>query len=142
MARLLQVTGIGKVGIRHAPDPLLREDEALIQPHYLGISIGTELNTYRGGVNWHSGRDEQRLFRVDAESERWKYPASLGYANVGRIAAVGAGVRAHRVGEMVFSTAGHQDHAVTRAANVWPVPEGQDPRRYVFYQLVGTALNV
>jgi threonine dehydrogenase-like Zn-dependent dehydrogenase len=114
-----------------------------IESHFMGISAGTELNTYRGGVNWHSGRDPKtRLFYPDADQQQWEYPATLGYANIGRVVEVAPDVTNLSVGDMVFCNAGHCTPVRYRANQVWRVPKEVDPRACTFIQLVRTALNV
>jgi 2-desacetyl-2-hydroxyethyl bacteriochlorophyllide A dehydrogenase len=123
------------------PEAPLAAGQVRVAAQYLGISIGTELNTYRGGVNWHSGRDPKtRLFYP--ETRPWEYPATLGYGHVGRVVEVGPDVANLRVGDVVYSTANHATHVVVGSANVWKVPDQLDPRPFVLLQLVKTALGV
>jgi threonine dehydrogenase-like Zn-dependent dehydrogenase len=46
-----------------------------------------------------------------------------GYQNVGRVAAIGEGVEGRAVGDRVFSTAGHVQYAMVRAADAVPIPD-------------------
>ncbi len=141
MPQRLVVTGPRKLEIQVTPDTPLSTGQVRVATQYLGVSIGTELNTYRGGVNWHSGRDPKtRLFYPDARP--WQYPATLGYGNVGRVIEAAPDVANLRVGDTVFSTATHATHVVVSSANTWRVPDKLDPRPFVFLQLVKTALGV
>lgn len=142
MTRQIVVTAPRQVSIIDGPDPALKPQAIRVAAHYMGISAGTELNTYRGGVNWHTGRDENRLFYADSSKYEWKYPATLGYATIGRVIEIGEQVKDVRLGQMVFTTAGHCTPAVAGPDRYWAVPDGQDPRKFIFYQLVRTALNI
>jgi len=143
MAKKLLVTEPRQVQIVDVPDNPLSPGQVRVRAHYLGISIGTEMNTYRGGVNWHTGRDPAtRLFKPDAAEQKWEYPATIGYAHVGEIIEVANDVDSLSVGQLVHSTAGHVTPAVMPVERANPIPEGQDPRRYVFLQLVRTALGI
>lgn len=143
MARQLLVTAPRRLEIVDIPDKPLGPGFVRVKADYLGISIGTEMNTYRGGVNWHTGRDSvTRLFKPDADAQQWEYPATVGYAHVGQIIEVGEGVDASRVGQRVYASIGHVTPAVMSAERAEPMPDGVDPRRYVFVQLVRTALGI
>jgi len=143
MARQIQVTAPRKVEVVDIPDDSLEPGMARVEAHYFGISIGTEMNTYRGGVNWHTGRDpETRLFHPDTEARKWEYPASVGYAPVGRVVEVAPDVKNVKTGDMVYSTYAHVTPARYYAERMWPVPKGLDPRACTFLQLVRTAANV
>ena len=142
MARKIVVTAPKHVEVQQVEDPPLKPGTVRVEAHHLGISAGTELNTYRGGVNWHTGRDSYRLFEADADQNTWQYPAKVGYAHVGRVVEVGPAVERLKAGQLVFSTAPHITPAVIPADRVFAIPDGQEPRRYVFYALVRTALNI
>lgn len=143
MAEILFVTAPRTVEIATIADEPLEGGQVRLESHFLGISAGTELNTYRGGVNWHSGRDPNtRLFYPNADQQKWEYPATLGYANIGRVIEAADDVEHVAVGDMVLSTAGHATPVRVPAHRVWRVPAGTDPRAATFIQLIRTALNV
>lgn len=143
MAKQILVTAPRKVEVRDIPDDPLEPGMARVEAHYFGISIGTEMNTYRGGVNWHTGRDpETRLFYPDADKRQWEYPATVGYSPVGRVTEVASDVTNVKIGDMVCSWYPHITPARYYAARLWPVPKGLDPRACTFLQLVRTAANV
>lgn len=141
MLRKLVVTAPRKVEIHVNPETPLQPGMVTVKPAFFGISVGTELNTYRGGVNWHSGRDEFGLFQKDNQGGEWKYPADLGYANVGTVIELSPDVTQLRLGQVVFSTFGHQTPLSAPWESFLPVPENVDPRKYLFFQLVRTGLN-
>ena len=104
MAKQILVTAPRKIEVRDVPNEPLEPGMARVEAHYFGISIGTEMNTYRGGVNWHAGRDpETRLFHPDAEKYKWEYPATVGYSPVGRVTEVASDVTNVKIGDMVYS---------------------------------------
>jgi threonine dehydrogenase-like Zn-dependent dehydrogenase len=142
MRRIL-VSAPRTIEIRELPDPSLKPGWATMRSTLLGVSVGTELNTYRGGVNWHSGREPQTgLFHRDQQAGQWEYPAGVGYANVGVITAKADDVTQLEVGQTVFAALGHATSLSAPAPRFRPVPAGVDPRKYLFFQLVRTALNV
>src|ERR1041385_4272162 len=125
MAHQILVAAPRKVEIVEVPDEPLEAGMARVEAHYFGISIGTEMNTYRGGVNWHTGRDPiTRLFHPDAETHKWQYPATLGYAPVGRVVETAPDVTNVKVGDMVYSWYGHITPARYYADQMWHVPNG------------------
>lgn len=141
--RKIVVTAPYRVEIQELPDPPMQPGFVRVQPTHLGISVGTELNTYRGGVNWHSGREPKTgLFHRDADQGRWSYPASVGYANIGVVTEVASDVCSLAPGQRVFSNFSHMTPLVGSAQRFSVVAEGVDPRKYLFLQLVRTAVNV
>lgn len=80
----------------------LREQDVLLQTTHTLISPGTELALYTGT---HIGiSDPSNTFA--------KYPFMPGYSAVGRVIATGSGVTDLRIGDRVFSRAGHASHSV------------------------------
>ena len=68
-----------------------------VETQFTFISAGTELANY-------TGLDRS----VDVPGSWCAYPWAAGYANVGRVTALGPGVSRYRVGERVFSSGKHQ----------------------------------
>ncbi len=68
-----------------------------VQTQYTFISAGTELANF-------TGLDKS----VYVPGSWCAYPWASGYANVGRIVALGAGVEGYAIGERVFSSSRHQ----------------------------------
>lgn len=143
MTRVIMVTGPREVRIVEKEDVPMGPGLVRVEAHYLGISAGTEMNTYRGGVNADEGRDpETRLFHSDPERARWNYPVSMGYANVGVLTEVGPDVEELEVGQMVYGATPHMTPVVLPASRMRAVPVGRDPRCFLFKILVTTALNI
>lgn len=93
------------------------------------ISAGTELSIY-------TGTETQAL-----EPGQWcSHPWAAGYANVGIVQAVGAGVTRAAVGQRVFTCAPHASQAiVSQDALVVPVPDNLDPALAAASRMAGVA---
>jgi 2-desacetyl-2-hydroxyethyl bacteriochlorophyllide A dehydrogenase len=101
-----------------------------------GISQGTELLVYRGQVPTDLPLDLPTL------AGSFAYPIKYGYASVGRVADIGAGVRHLRTGTVVFALHPHQDAYVLPASQVVPLPAGVPPEHGVFLANLETAVNI
>jgi len=93
------------------------EGEVLIDVASTLISAGTELSYLTGT---HIGILDSSLGLVKTPA----YPFEPGYSSTGVVAAVGEGVSNLKVGDRVFSSAGHRSHVVCRAdpASVQKLP--------------------
>lgn len=108
------------------------------------ISAGTEMNVYRGDI----GSPEELVLPTSRGD--FPFPVQYGYQVVARVAELGAGVDTLAVGDHVFAVHGHQDEFVMPVAVAGPtgrreivtrVPEGVDPERAAFQNLLAVALN-
>jgi threonine dehydrogenase-like Zn-dependent dehydrogenase len=72
----------------------------------------------------------------------FRYPIKYGYASVGRVAAVGKGVRAPAPGDLVFALYPHQSAYVLPASRAVLLPPDLPPERGVFLANLETAVNV
>ena len=136
-----------------APGP----GEVHVQTIFSGISHGTEMNVYRGvAPQWSRVYDrELRLFRLATDAERarpargywtpgdpvWNFPLAYGYANVGRVAALGQGVTGFAEGDLVYSYMPHQTAYVAPAASLIPLPALKNPAHGVLLSNITTAFN-
>jgi 2-desacetyl-2-hydroxyethyl bacteriochlorophyllide A dehydrogenase len=135
------ITGPRQAGVRDEPIGEPGAGEALVQTICSGISAGTELNVYRGvAPQWRRRQDRDSHLFVADEPE-WTYPLVYGYANVGRVAAAGPGVRESLVGETVFSYQPHRAWNVVPESELTRLPPLADVRRGVFLANLTTALN-
>jgi 2-desacetyl-2-hydroxyethyl bacteriochlorophyllide A dehydrogenase len=102
----------------------------LVRSEYTFISAGTELANLTG--------QEPKVFQPGS----WcAYPWRPGYAQVGRVCAVGAGAACDwAVGERVFTLGAHADYALRTAKDlVIRVPDGLDPLLAVASRMAGVA---
>lgn len=76
----------GKTALREEPTPGCNAGTILCQSVFTGLTNGTERNVLMGG-NYSGGR----------------WPNRCGYQNVGRVLAVGMGVKEFTAGDLVFS---------------------------------------
>jgi threonine dehydrogenase-like Zn-dependent dehydrogenase len=111
-----------------SPEPgqlLVRNEASLVSP-------GTELAILR---------KRHRAFSADEPSPWTTFPFYPGYAEVGRVEAVGQGVDGFSVGDRVWHPSPHATISLVAAAQCLRVPEGIEPRDAVFYGLVEIAMT-
>jgi len=101
-----------------------------------GLSHGTEMLVFRGQVPADFALDLPTL------AGSYAFPIKFGYASVGRIVAVGAGVSGLAPGDHVFAHHPHQEEYVVSAAAAVLLPERLPPELGVFLANCETALNV
>ncbi len=157
-ARVLVLTGPRQLEYIEIDMPEPGPGEILVRTIASGISHGTEMNVYRGvAPQWRRTYDRNlRLFQPVEESEamlpergyytpsdtHWGYPLAYGYANVGRVIAVGAAVVSVPVGSIVFGYQPHQTLYVAPADSVVVLPEDiADPVHGVLFASLNTAYN-
>lgn len=131
--REVVVTGQHEVELqaRALDASVLGPEELLIETEATFISAGTELANYTGR--------EPRVFQPN----QWcTYPWRSGYANVGRVLAVGEQVTRAEVGQRVFTYARHGSTVVFNQQRlVIPVPEGMDATLAASTRMAGVALT-
>jgi len=156
-ARVLVLTGPRQLEYIEIDMPEPGPGEILVRTIASGISHGTEMNVYRGvAPQWRRTYDRNlRLFQPVEElaappkrgyytpaDTHWGYPLAYGYANVGRVIAVGAGVASVPVGSIVFGYQPHQTLYVAPADSVVVLPEDiADPVHGVLFASLNTAYN-
>lgn len=121
--------------VQHEQREQLQPDQFLVQTEYTFISAGTELSIYTGA--------EPKV----REPGAWcAYPFAPGYANVGKVIAVGDAVDAPAVGARIFTLGNHSSHVVVAVDAFWvPVPDSLAPQWAVASRMAGvacTAVNV
>ncbi|MDY0213712.1 MAG: zinc-binding dehydrogenase [Desulfuromonadaceae bacterium] len=114
-------------------------EEIRVRTLYSGISAGTEMLAYRGQL--------PRNQSLDASMETLKgqsttYPFQYGYANVGRVEAVGDQVDKGMLGTTVFALQPHASHYISKATCVVNLPTSMDPEAAVFLANMETAVNL
>jgi threonine dehydrogenase-like Zn-dependent dehydrogenase len=127
----LRSPGHGEIRPVCLPEP--GGDDVLVRTVRSGVSRGTELQVFRGGVP----PEQYATMRAPFQEGDFPGPVKYGYLNVG---AVEQGPRALR-GRTVFCLYPHQTAYVVPAAAVTVVPEGVPPGRAVLAGTVETAVN-
>jgi threonine dehydrogenase-like Zn-dependent dehydrogenase len=127
----LRAPGCGEIRPVTLPEP--REDEVLVRTLWSGVSRGSEMLVFRGGVP----PGQHTAMRAPFQEGEFPGPVKYGYLNVG---AVEQGP-AELCGRTVFCLYPHQTAYVVPAAAVTVVPEGVPAARAVLTGTVETAVN-
>jgi 2-desacetyl-2-hydroxyethyl bacteriochlorophyllide A dehydrogenase len=117
------------------PEP--QAGEVLVTARFSAISPGTEMLFYRGQVPAGMVVDDT----IDALAGEIAYPLEYGYALVGSVTAVGAGVDQAWLGREVFVFAPHQSHVICPVEALLVVPEGLSARDAVLLPFMETAVS-
>jgi 3-hydroxyethyl bacteriochlorophyllide a dehydrogenase len=129
--------GPNQVAIRSLELPAIGDTEVLIETHFSTVSPGTELRTLAG-----------------REQSADPFPLVPGYSTVGQVVQVGAKVEGLKIGTMASvrgcralgsglgcSWGGHARHLIAPPEEVFPLPDGADPRAATLTVLLATALH-
>jgi len=116
-----------------APPP----GQMLVKTRLSAISSGTELLIYRGQFPGGLPVDES----IPALPGDFHYPLCYGYAAVGNVVELGAGLPEDWLGRPVFSFQPHTSHFLATPATVFPLPEGLSPESACFLPNMETAVN-
>jgi 2-desacetyl-2-hydroxyethyl bacteriochlorophyllide A dehydrogenase len=136
--RAVVFEGPGVVAVREEPAPEPGAGEALVRTVVSAISSGTEMLFYRGEVPPGTAVDAS----IGALAGAVAYPLRYGYAAVGRVAALGAGVPAGWAGRLVFSFQPHASHFTAPVEDLIPVPGGIAPEAAAFLPNAETAVTL
>lgn len=131
-----------------APQTVELRDEALpdpasgqlqVQALFSAISPGTELLIFRNQAPEDVPLDET----IPAlAGSGFTYPLKYGYALVGQVTAVGAGVDPGWLGRTVFSFHPHESHFNASPEELLPLPDGISPEEALFLPNMETAVNL
>ena len=138
VAQQLWFTAPHAVEIRAQPLPALAAGEMLVQTLCSAVSAGTELLVYRGQLPSGLPLDAT----LPGMQQDTSYPLHYGYACVGRVAAIGAGVDTSWRDKLVFAFQPHASHFISQPAAVLPVPAGIAPESALFLANMETAVNL
>ncbi|GAA1425459.1 zinc-binding alcohol dehydrogenase [Streptomyces thermospinosisporus] len=127
----LNEPGHGEIRDVTLPDP--GEGEVLVRSLYSGVSRGTEMLVFRGGVP----ESQHAAMRAPFQEGDFPGPVKYGYLNVG---VVEEGPE-ELTGRTVFCLYPHQTHYVVPASAVTPVPDAVPAGRAVLAGTVETAVN-
>ena len=141
-AQQLWFTGIEQVEVREQPLTALAEGELLVQVECSAISAGTEMLVYRGQIPNEMPLDATITVLRSQQQDQQQYPLQYGYASVGIVKAVGAGVDAALIGQRVFAFQPHASHFIATPAAVIPVPADIAAEDAVFLPNMETAVNL
>jgi 2-desacetyl-2-hydroxyethyl bacteriochlorophyllide A dehydrogenase len=118
--RSLWFVAPGSVEVRDEPLAAPGPGEVLVQSVVSAISPGTEMLVYRGEVPADMGLDAT----IPGLTETFSYPVKYGYATVGRVTGLGAGVSAEWHDRLVFCLHPHESHFLASPDELVPVPVG------------------
>ena len=77
-----------------------------------------------------------RMFDAGTNWDNWvKYPFYPGYALVGQVEALGAGVTGFTVGQRVVLRSGHASHHIVEAKNCFALPDGIPAEQAVWFAM-------
>ncbi len=125
MRQVLQHLRSGEIEVAQVPCPAIRPGHLLIQTTRSLISAGTERSLVEfsqasllGKARAQPDKVRQVLQKIKTDGlmptlevvfQRLDEPMPLGYCNVGKVVAIGAGVRGYRVGDRVVSNGAHAE---------------------------------
>ncbi|HET8614853.1 MAG TPA: zinc-binding alcohol dehydrogenase [Actinomycetales bacterium] len=127
----LREPGVGE--IRPASLPVVGPADVLVRTRVTGISRGTEVLVFRGGVP----PDQHDVMRAPWQEGAFPGPVKYGYLNVGVVEQGPPDLR----GRTVFCLYPHQTRYVVPAEAVVLVPDDVPPARAVLAGTVETAVN-
>jgi 2-desacetyl-2-hydroxyethyl bacteriochlorophyllide A dehydrogenase len=105
----LVITGPKKIGFREYHDGDLKPSEVRLKTLASGISHGTEMNYYRGTVQFGRKKFDQDLRMFVEGPPSVPYPATVGYENVSIVTEVGSEVETPQKGDRVWVFRRHRE---------------------------------
>jgi 2-desacetyl-2-hydroxyethyl bacteriochlorophyllide A dehydrogenase len=138
VARELWFTGPRSVEVRTRTISDPAPDEVRISAHVSAVSSGSESLLYSGNVPTEQSTEAS----VDDLSEDLSYPTRYGYAVVGHVEAVGAGVDADWLDRRVFAFHPHASHFCTSPEELVVLPETLSDETAVLLANAETAVNL
>lgn len=156
-AKIAVFTAPKTVGFIERPLDAPKPGEARVETLFSGISHGTEMNVYRGQApQWTRRYDPERRLFLPVEADevetpargywkpsdpQWDYPLAYGYANVGRVTAVGEGVASVQPGDLVYAFEPHKTAYIAPAQSLIRLPQLANPAVGVLFSNLNTAYN-
>lgn len=136
--RSVYFTGPGEVAVVKEAIPTPAPGEALVETTVSAISPGTEMLFYRGELPPGVAVDTS----IASLSGGLVYPLKYGYACVGRVIGLGAGVSGEWNERLVFAFHPHESHFCVPVASLLPVPLGIEAERAALLPNAETAVNL
>jgi len=137
-ARQLWFTKPGEVEIRENQLPPLQPGQILVKSVCSAISAGTEMLVYRGQLPTDIALDAS----LAALLKQTSYPLQYGYACVGHVEQIGAGVDAAWLDKRVFSFQPHASHFIATPDQLIVLPDDIEAEAAVFLANMETAVNL
>jgi 2-desacetyl-2-hydroxyethyl bacteriochlorophyllide A dehydrogenase len=131
-------TGLRQVKVREEEVAAPAGNQVLVEMLMSAISPGTELLFYRGQAPTALSIDES----IASLSGEVSFPLKYGYAAVGRVSEIGAGVSDEWRGRLVFCFNPHESHFLAAPEMLMPVPPGLEPEEAAFLPNMETAVNL
>jgi 2-desacetyl-2-hydroxyethyl bacteriochlorophyllide A dehydrogenase len=131
------ITAHRQVEVREENLPALQAGQVLVRTAYSAISPGTEMLLYRGEFPRGLHLDEN----LSALAGAFTYPLKYGYAAVGEVTELGAGVDPTWQGRRVFAFQPHADRFISASDELMPIPHQLSIEDAVFLPNMETAVN-
>jgi predicted dehydrogenase len=148
MKQIIQSFKTGETILEEVPAPKVSKGQVLIQTTCSLVSLGTERMLVEFGKSNLISKARQQPDKVKQVLDKIKSegliptleavfnklgePLPLGYCNVGRVIAVGEGVRDFKVGDRVASNGNHAEYVCIPVNLVAHIPEGVRDEEAVF----------
>lgn len=126
------------VEIKREKRPTPSAGQVLVRTRLSAISPGTEMLVYRGQLPKEIPLDSS----LPALQQTNDYPMKYGYACVGKVLALGAGVPAEWLERMVFAFNPHEGYFLAHPQDLLPIPDGLPLEDAVFLPNMETAINL
>ncbi|WP_132321079.1 zinc-dependent alcohol dehydrogenase [Pseudobacteriovorax antillogorgiicola] len=138
LARQIYFPAPYQAGIRDVQLEPLEPWQARVRTLYSGVSAGSELLVYHGGLNPSLPLDKS----IEGLSQESSFPCAFAYANVGEIEAVGSGLDTALLGRRVFSFTPHQDYFHARIEDWQLIPNEVPSELATLFPNLETALSI
>ncbi len=137
-ARQLWFTAPEQVEIRTQTLAAPAPGKMLVAAQCSAVSAGTELLVYLGLLPQDMPVDAM----LPGMQQNASYPLQYGYASVGEVISIGAGVEARWLGQRVFAFQPHASHFMAAPDEVMVVPEDISTEAALFLANMETAVNL
>lgn len=157
MKQILQNLRTGEIELAEVPEPALQDGSVLIQSVRSLISLGTErmlIQFGRAGLIEKARKQPEKVKQVlqkvktdglfptlEVVMKKLEQPLPLGYSNVGVVRAVGAGVRALKIGDRVVSNGNHAEIVCVQENLCAKIPDSVDDATASFSVVAAIALH-
>ena len=138
IARQLWFTAPEQVEIRMQTLDTPAPGKMLVATRCSAVSAGTELLVYLGLLPSHMAVDAS----LPGMQHSAGFPLQYGYACVGEVISIGAGVEAGWLGQRVFAFQPHASHFLAAADELMVVPEDISTEAALFLANMETAVNL